>query len=162
MKRGKWIIVLCVILLLVSCKAGRGHFEDGSIHLEKVINEINEKSMEADWEFPILNETPWEATQVSQQYALDMKRINSSYVVSSVLSAQLGEISFFNAKEEVDQALKEAANGRLTALQGEWNQTLYEADEILAEAKMGRIGQYYYLIVGRDAQKVVNYIQSLT
>lgn len=160
-RRIRFVLCCMMMLMMMGCHKSIGSFQEGTIDLSSVIEQINEKSIDGDWEYPIVNQTAWDGVLIQDTYGLDMTKVQSSYVVSSIVTAQLGELAFFKTEEAYDDIVKEAGNRRISSIKETWKDTLLEGDAILDEAKMGRIGEYYYLIIGRDAQKVVNYIQSL-
>lgn len=161
MKIKQWLLVFFLCMVLGGCRQSLGHFKDGNIDLDQLIIDMNEKTKNQDWEFPYVNQSVKESDETAELYSMDMTNIEHSYRVSSILDAELGEITFFQADESQDERIKQGIEVRLTALKEEWGSLLLESENILSQSKQGRIGEYYYLIVGRDAQKVVNYMQSI-
>ena len=90
-----------------------------------------------------------------------MINIKECEVHSSLIPAQMGEIAFFHVEEKEDSMMKQAVEKHIAQLKSKWINLILEADAVLSEVKEGRIGEYYYVIVGSDAQKVVNYIQNI-
>lgn len=160
MRKKKWCLIILLLVLLCGCSHGLGHFKDGSIDLTKLVAKINQKSVAQDWSFPILNEEGQPAKTVEKNYQLDMTQLETQACYTSVLPAELGELAFFKCEPGKDAILQQGAKTRVEALRREWGELILEANPLLNAYKEGRIGQYYYVIVGSDAQKVVNYIQS--
>ena len=161
MKKKKYILLFLCFFCLCGCSHGIGDFNDGTIQLSKLSDKINQKSMNGDWQFPILDKEALSLNEVSKLYEMDMMNIKECEVHLSLIPAQLGEIAFFHVDKKEDSMMKQTAEKRIAQLKLKWKDLLLEADSILSEAKEGRIGEYYYVIVGSDAQKVVNYIQNM-
>lgn len=161
MKVIKHMMICLCFFCLCSCSKSMGHFKDGTIQLDQLIQKINEKSIKGDWSFPILNESAVSLSQVAELYEIDMTQIKDSKTHQSLLMAQIGEIAFFHVEESKDTMIKESINKRMDDMKTQWGTLLMDAETLLQDHKEGRIGEYYYVIVGSDAQKVVNYIQNI-
>lgn len=161
MKLIKHMMICLCFFCLCSCSKSMGHFKDGTMQLDQLMQNINQKSVKGDWDFPILNETQIPLTKVASLYELDMTQIKENKTYCSLLPAQLGEIAFFHVEESKDAMMKKAIEKRIQDMEKQWGALLMEAGTILQNHKEGRIGEYYYVIVGSDAQKVVNYIQDI-
>lgn len=161
MKIKKYILLFLCFFCLCGCSHGVGKFKDGTIQLSKLTDKINQKSMDGDWQFPILQKEATSLQEVSKLYELDMMHIKECEVHMALIPAQMGEIAFFHVEEKDDAMLKKAIDCHIAQLKTKWGTLLLEADSILSSVKEGRIGEYYYVIVGSDAQKVVNYIQNM-
>lgn len=161
MKSIKWFIVCLCVFCLCACSPSMGHFEDGSIELNELVRKINEKSANGEWEFPILQEKETAPNIVSTRYAIDLTQVMDGQVYEALLPAQIGEIAFFHMEEGKEALVKQAIQHRLKELKKEWGTLIYDADELINTCIEGKIGEYYYVMIGRDAQKVVNYIQDI-
>lgn len=161
MKMKKYILLFLCFFCLCGCSHGVGKFEDGTMQLSKLSDKINQKSINGDWQFPLLNKDAISLNEVSKLYEMDMINIKECEVHSSLIPAQMGEIAFFHVEEKEDSMMKQAVEKHIAQLKSKWINLILEADAVLSEVKEGRIGEYYYVIVGSDAQKVVNYIQNM-
>lgn len=99
--------------------------------------------------------------EVEALYQLDMTKIESCMVKTAAVQAQLGEIALFQVKKEHEGDVKKAIKSRKEALKKQWGAYVPEAADLLYQAKEGRIGQYYYFVLGSDSEKVVNYMQKM-
>ena len=70
-------------------------------------------------------------------------------------------IALFQVKKEHEGDVKKAIKSRKEALEKQWGAYVPEAADLLYQAKEGRIGQYYYFVLGSDSEKVVNYMQKM-
>lgn len=161
MKLIKHMMITLCFFCLCSCSKSMGHFKDGTMKLDQLIQDINQKSIQGDWSFPILNETQIPLSQVAELYGLDMTQIKNCEAHQSILPAQLGELAFFHVEESKDAMMKQVVEKHIQDMEKHWGTLLMEAEDVLHGCKEGRIGEYYYVIVGSDAQKVVNYIQNI-
>ena len=159
-KKGS-ILFLCLCFILCGCHHGIGSFDAGTLDVEQLMDRINAKSINGDWQFPIMKEEAWQVSAIQKAYALDVTKVQDAYSRSAILPAELGEITIFKATKEVDALLQQSVEKRIASLKQEWGNILYEADQVMQTVKEGRIGEYYYVIIGVDSQKVVNYIQSM-
>lgn len=131
------------------------------MQLSKLSEKINQKSINGDWQFPVVHQTAISLNEVSKQYAMDMTKIKDCEIHTALIDAQIGELAFFHVDEKDDTMMKQAVEKHIAQLKTKWGNLILEADTLLSNVKEGRIGEYYYVIVGSDAQKVVNYIQNM-
>lgn len=155
--------LLCVLMCLCLCGCGtkRGSFQDGNKNMDMVFEIINDKIMEGKFHMGLLVDTWWRKAQVEKAYHLDMTRIQECYVKGSAIESQLSEIAFFKVSKKNESYIKKAIAFRLSSLKTVWATHIKDADSIIAACKQGRIGQYYYMVLGEDSKKVVNYITSM-
>lgn len=161
MKIKKYILLFLCFFCLCGCSHGIGKFEDGTMQLSKLSERINQKSINGDWQFPVFQQTAISLNEVSKQYELDMTKVKDCEIHTALIDAQIGELAFFHIDEKDDTMMKQAVEKHITQLKTKWGNLILEADTLLSNVKEGRIGEYYYVIVGSDAQKVVNYIQNM-
>lgn len=100
MKMKKYILLFLCFFCLCGCSHGVGKFEDGTMQLSKLSDKINQKSINGDWQFPLLNKEAISLNEVSKLYEMDMINIKECEVHSSLIPAQMGEIAFFMRKKK--------------------------------------------------------------
>ena len=98
--------------------------------------------------------------KIKQLYALDDTIASKTVVYLSISSAQINEIAFFLIDDTMQETVKNAIIFRKQQLHEQWDTHIDGAKELIDQAKEGRIGQYYYFIIGIDAENMVNYISN--
>lgn len=155
--------LLCICLLvcmLTGCREKVGSFLDGDINFNVLFDRISQKKAQKDWELPLLNDQDVSLAVVEEEYQLDMTKIDECVVRRSIIPAELGEIAFFKTAESNDALLKEAVEVYKGSLKEQWKY-IKNSVEVIEKAVDGRIGEYYYFILGEDHEKVVDYMQSI-
>lgn len=159
MKKGLLIgILLC---LLCGCRENNGTFAQGDKNLSSVFSDINEQIADGAFSIALLKDNALSDREVETLYHLDMTKIDGCMVKTAAVQAQLGEIALFKVKKENEGEVKKAIKSRKEALKKQWGAYVPEAADLLYQAKEGRIGQYYYFVLGSDSEKVVNYMQKM-
>lgn len=156
----KLYLCLCCILL-TACQASHGSFEDGDKELSYVFTCIENKIQNKTLQMPLLNQQMLSGIEVEEGYALDLTKVDDYMVKTAVVEAQIGEIALFKVKDEYVDVVKEAISYRKEKLKETWGNYVKQADTIINQAQEGKIGQYYYFVVGSDSEKVVNYMKKL-
>lgn len=155
--------VLCMVILIIAlcgCHKVSGSFEKGDMDMRALMEKINQKTIRKNWEFPLMLDDTMETSRIEETYQMDMTKIEASFVSRSVVDAEMGEVAFFKCDPQYDAIIEEALQAYKQAKQTEWKY-FEEAENVVMHALQGRIGQYYYFILGEDNQKVVDYIQEL-
>ena len=149
----KLLIIGLLLCLMSGCQKNTGTFAQGDKNLSSVFADINEQIADGAFSIPLLKDTALSEREVEALYQLDMTKIESCMVKTAAVQAQLGEIALFQVKK--------AIKSRKEALKKQWGAYVPEAADLLYQAKEGRIGQYYYFVLGSDSEKVVNYMQKM-
>ena len=149
----KLLIIGLLLCLMSGCQKNTGTFAQGDKNLSSVFADINEQIADGAFSIPLLKDTALSEREVETLYQLDMTKIESCMVKTAAVQAQLGEIALFDVKK--------AIKSRKEALKKQWGAYVPEAADLLYQAKEGRIGQYYYFVLGSDSEKVVNYMQKM-
>ena len=151
----KLLIIGLLLCLMSGCQKNTGTFAQGDKNLSSVFADINEQIADGAFSIPLLKDTALSEREVEALYQLDMTKIESCMVKTAAVQAQLGEIALFQGD------VKKAIKSRKEALKKQWGAYVPEAADLLYQAKEGRIGQYYYFVLGSDSEKVVNYMQKM-
>ena len=168
----KLLIIGLLLCLMSGCQKNTGTFAQGDKNLSSVFADINEQIADGAFSIPLLKDTALSEREVEALYQLDMTKIESCMVKTAAVQAQLGEIALFQVKKEHEGDVKKAIKSRKEALEKQWGSEMCirdrqwgayvpEAADLLYQAKEGRIGQYYYFVLGSDSEKVVNYMQKM-
>lgn len=155
-------ICICCMMLLCGCGTSKGSFVEGTMNMDMLFDDLSEQINEGDWNMRPLNDIWWDKSQVEKAYHLDMTMISECYVKSSAAEAEFSEIAFFKVPKKYDADMKDAIHSRIEALEKKWGTYMMDAEAMLKSVRQGRIGKYYYMILGDDSKKVVNYIRNLT
>lgn len=156
----KWILILS-LLFIVGCQGKIGSFIDGDANLALVFDKIQKEIIDEGNSLVLWNDVPLSANEIEKLYQLDMTKVEEYFVKTAVVEAQCSEIALFKVDEEKESYVKDAISYRKDTLKNRWGITVEEASYLLDNALEGRIGAYYYFVVGSDSEKVVNYIQKM-
>ena len=156
----KKIICLWLCLFVLCACAKSGSFEDGNMDMEKVIAEINEQIADGHWKMGLLQDEALSLQEVEKQYHMDMTQIKDCRVQQALIPAQLSEVALL-AKPQADTMLKKAIQEHKEDLKQRYAGILMDGNTLIDSALQGRIGQYYYFVLGEDAKKVVHYMQEI-
>ncbi len=156
----KWILILS-LLFIVGCQGKIGSFIDGDANLALVFDKIQKEIIDEGNSLVLWNDVPLSANEIEKLYQLDMTKVEEYFVKTAVVEAQCSEIAFFKVDKEKESYVKDAISYRKDTLKNRWGITVEEASYLLDNALEGRIGAYYYFVVGSDSEKVVNYIQKM-
>lgn len=159
MKRILFICCLCLILLS-GCMTHKGSFQDGNIDMESFFVEVNKRIDDKKFHMAFLDDTPFDKGQIEKAYNLDLTKIEDCMVKSAVIPSQISEIAIFKVSKEHEQLVKDAIAYRTKELEKAWGSYNEEAKFIFYHAAQGRIGEYYYFVLGEDSEKVVNYMKN--
>lgn len=157
----KWMVSVLLVCFLMGCKADVGTFAKGDKDLSSVFADINEQIDKGTFSMALLQDTPFTKKQVEEAYQLDMTKIEDCMVKQAVIQAQGSEIAFFKVDAANEALVKKGITYRIKMWKQEWGSYMSEADRLVKQAKQGRIGQYYYFVLGSDSEKMVNYIQKM-
>lgn len=158
----KKLVMIGLLLCLVSgCRENSGTFAQGDKNLSRVFADISEQIEEGAFSIALLKDTALTDKEVEALYHLDMTKIDDCMVKTAAVQAQLGEIAIFKVEKKNEDYVKKAVDSRKEVLKKQWGSYVPEAADLLYQAKEGRIGQYYYFVLGSDSEKVVNYIQKM-
>ena len=147
----KLLIIGLLLCLMSGCQKNTGTFAQGDKNLSSVFADINEQIADGAFSIPLLKDTALSEREVEALYQLDMTKIESCMVKTAL----------FQVKKEHEGDVKKAIKSRKEALKKQWGAYVPEAADLLYQAKEGRIGQYYYFVLGSDSEKVVNYMQKM-
>lgn len=153
--------LLCLCLLLSGCGNATGSFEQGDKKLDKVFDSIEDHIADQTFAMALLQDQAMDKAQVEKNYHLDMTKIDDCMVKTSLLPAQLSEVAIFKCDKQKDAMLRKGIHYRLQQLDAAWGALVPEAKQLLHDAKQGRLGAYYYFVLGSDSKKVVNYMQKM-
>lgn len=159
MKKG-FCLWMC-LLILCGCQATHGSFADGDLDIAYVMDKINANIADGKWKMGILKDTPLSKQEIEKQYHFDMTMIEECRVQQSLIPAQLSEIAIFKAEKQADEMLAKGLLQHKEDLMKQYGAMLMDSTAILNHAMQGRIGQYYYFVLGEDAKKVVHYMQEI-
>ena len=153
----KFFLIVC--FLLGGCSTN-GSFENGINDFTQIIKYVNQQIEKQEWKFGSFQENSLTTEKIKQLYALDDTIASKTVVYLSISSAQINEIAFFLIDDTMQETVKNAIIFRKQQLHEQWDTHIDGAKELIDQAKEGRIGQYYYFIIGIDAENMVNYISN--
>lgn len=158
----KRMFTLCFICLLCisGCSHHDGSFEGGDVNMNAFFVDVNKRINDKKFNMSLLNDTPFTKSQIESEYKLDMTKVDECMVKSAVIPTQLSEIAIFKIRKDQEQYVKDAIAYRLKALEEMYGSYREEAKNIIHKAAQGRIGEYYYFVLGEDCEKVVNYMRN--
>lgn len=156
----KKIIGVLFLVILCGCSKAVGSFQEGTMDMDQLYDRISEQIVDGEWNMGMLNDAYWSKNKIEKAYDMDMTQIEDCFVKSSLIEAQFSEIAFFKVDKKYDDMIKKGIEHRLQTLHSTWGSYIEDAQEQLKKVKQGRIGKYYYMILGEDCKKVVNYIRN--
>ena len=157
----KYISIIVCLLMLVGCGQEKGSFEDGTLNMEKFYMDIMNVREDAKWRFAQLQDSNWTHKEIETKYHLDMTKVDDVVVRSSIISSD-SELAIFKVTKKNEAYVKEAIEERMQDIREMYAPYKHDVEENLQQVKQGRMGEYYYFILGEDSKKVVNYIRNQT
>lgn len=154
------VLGMLSMLLVCGCSQQKGNFHQGNLDMERIFIEINKQISTKTIDMAFLNDKALSKQEVEDKYTLDMTKIETCMVKQSFIPTQVSEIALFKVAEKDEQVVKDAIQHRLATLETTWGRYQKDVDDMQANAKQGRIGRYYYFVLGEDSEKVVNYMKS--
>lgn len=154
----KKLILVILFTMLCACSTSDGSFQKGDIQYDTLFDNINKKIQREDWDIAVLNDQALTAQDVESQFHLDMTKIDSFMIKRSLLALEPGEIAIFKVSQEYDEEIENALQQHKMDIVTE-NTFISNIEELLEQSQMGRLGEYYYFILGHDSEKVVHYMQ---
>lgn len=153
----KFFYICC--FLLVGC-SNNGSFEKGIHDFTPIIRYVNAQIDKGEWEFGLFHENSLSIEEINQQYDISLTTEDQVVVYTSISQAQISEIAFFSMDTQSEERVKQAIAYRKKQLHDRWDTYIMHAKDVIEKAQEGRIGKYYYFIVGIDAKNMVNYISN--
>ena len=152
----KMLMVMIGLLCLCVCGSSLGSFEDGTLDHTELIRRLNSASVENGWQLMMLKENA--DTGGLQRYGLRTEDVVSYGIYPAVLQAVPDEIAFFEITEDNRQHVIEKVHAYVESRQQD-TALLSSYKEVLKSYKELEIGKYYIIIIGKDAQKAVQFIE---
>lgn len=156
----KIVPLCCLCFLMISGCSQKGTFQNGKLDMEHVFIEINKQISTKKIDMAFLNDKALSKQEVENIYKLDMTKIEDCMIKQSFIPTQVCEVALFKVDEINEQVVKDAIQHRLSVLKTTWGRYYEDIDHLQASAKQGRIGKYYYFVLGEDSEKVVNYMKN--
>lgn len=155
----KKLYLLICMCLCVGCSKS-GSMQNDNLNLENAFQDIQAEILENDWKIGTLNEDAIDEEQLLQEYGISNEDVEEFMVKQAILPASCGEIAIFHVKGTDTSRVENAISNRIASLQEEM-ELLPMQRQCIEQHQTMKIGNYMILVVGVDAQNVIQYISSL-
>lgn len=139
------------------CSDTLGSFQKGTIDYRELIIEINRMSSEGAWEMELLQDESINDTMLSEQFLIRGDQLTSYAVFIPVISISPCEIAIFEGEQAI---IDEAITKHIEKLK-QTTSILSQHQVLIDQALYFQIENYHILIIGKDAQKIKTYMESL-
>ena len=153
----KKIILIWFCCILCGCSLMHGSFEKGNIDMDYLISSIQQEIEKKQWNYGILQNESLKKDEIESLYHIPAICVDEAYVYQGVIPLQFNEIAFFKINKKYEKELLDGIEKRKKDLENRYSNI--DIDDVLKQCQQGSIGEYYYFILGEDAEKVVNYIK---
>lgn len=150
--------LLLLALLCVGC-TNSGSFEEGTMNLTKLYDDVVSEIEDEHLNMGILPETSLGASSLEVSYGIKSVDIQDFVVYQSIIPADCGEIAMFHVKEDKKKIVEDGINQRIAQMKNE-HALLPDQIAIIEGYQMTQLGEYIIFVSGVDAQKVIQYISS--
>ncbi len=151
--------LLCAASLLMAVAGCTSQLSTAEVDLSKVSESVYEKVENGEIEMGMMSEN-LDATALMDLYGLDIKDLESYDVRMALINVQANEIAMFEAKEGKLDTVKKGVEKRLENLKELWSQYLPDQYELVKNSVTYENGNYYFFIVGQDAEKILELIKA--
>ncbi len=151
--------LLCAASLLMAVAGCTSQPSAAEVDLSKVSESVYEKVENGEIEMGMMSEN-LDATALMDLYGLDIKDLESYDVRMALINVQANEIAMFEAKEGKLDTVKKGVEKRLENLKELWSQYLPDQYELVKNSVTYENGNYYFFIVGQDAEKILELIKA--
>lgn len=155
MKLNKLLCAASLLMLLTACTSNPTSAE---VDLNKISETIYEKVDSGDLEMGMMSEN-LEATALKDLYDLNIDDLKSYDVRMALINVQASEVAMFEAKDGKIDAVKAGVEKRIENLKELWSQYLPDQYELVKNAQTYEHGNYYFFVVGTDAEAIINLIK---
>ncbi len=153
----RYILFLACTILMSGCSDTLGSFQKGTIDYRELIIEINRMSSEGAWEMELLQDESINDTMLSEQFLIRGDQLTSYAVFIPVISISPCEIAIFEGEQAI---IDEAITKHIEKLK-QTTSILSQHQVLIDQALYFQIENYHILIIGKDAQKIKTYMESL-
>lgn len=153
----RYILFFVCTILMSGCGDPLGSFQKGTIDYRELIIEINRMSSEGTWEMELLQDESINDTMLSEQFLIRGDQLTSYAVFIPVISISPCAIAIFEGEQTI---IDEAITKHIEKLK-QTTSVLSQHQILIDQALYFQIGNYHILIIGKDAQKIKTYMESL-
>lgn len=153
----RWFLICTSLIILCGCDSRIGSFEQGTLDMENLIQDINQESNDQTWSMSLLHDHS-ENEAYLDVYGLSEEDVESYGIFTSVIPAIPDEIAIFEVKDGHMANVKESV---IHYLEEKSNDTAYLSSykDNIRSHKVIEIGNYYIVVIGEDAQAVAQFIE---
>lgn len=156
MKLKKLLCAASLLMVVAGCTSKPSATE---VDLSKVSESVYEKVESGEIEMGMMSEN-LDASALMDLYGLDIKDLESYDVRMALINVQANEIAMFEAKEGKLDTVKKGVEKRLENLKELWSQYLPDQYELVKNSVTYENSNYYFFIVGQDAEKILELIKA--
>lgn len=156
MKLNKLLCAASLLMLLAGCTSSPSNTE---VDLTKISETIYEKVDSGELEMGMMSEN-LDATALKDLYELDINDLKSYDVRMALINVQANEVAMFEAKDGKFDTVKKGVEKRLENLKELWSQYLPDQYELVKNAQTYENGNYYFFVVGSDAEEIIEIIKA--
>lgn len=101
-----------------------------------------------------------DADTLSVLYGISADQLVDYVVRVPMMNVQATEVAFFEVKDGEMDALKAGVAARLANLDEQWKQYLPDQYEMVKNAKTYESGNYYFVVISKNADAIISLLQS--
>ncbi|MEF9961813.1 MAG: DUF4358 domain-containing protein [Erysipelotrichaceae bacterium] len=160
MKKVKILLLIGCFMLVSGCSSNTRTCDDGAIDINAVFNDVNEKINDGTYHCGLFQDQSIDASQLSQLYGInaseDLLEFNVRIPMINVSSS---EIAMFHVKNGKMDIVKQGVAKRIKDLEEQWKQYLPDQYEYVKNYKTWVCGDYYYMVIAEDSEKILDYMK---
>lgn len=155
----KFFLILCTIFMCTGCSR-MGSCERDNLNLENVLEEISDKINQGEWNIGLLQDDWLREEEVRDLYNLSLDDVEEVMVKQAIIPASCGEIAIFHLKDEDMSKVTPAIDARMEQMKEEFSALPLQI-AVVEQYQIAQNNNYVMFVIGEDAQKVIEYFNSL-
>lgn len=153
----KKTLLLCCLCLLCGCGNKIGSFEKGTLEMKKLAQKINHETSEKTWDMSLLKEDGESSTSL-QEYGLTSEDVICYAIFPSIVAVDPTRVAIFEVSDQHKAMVKEKVKAQIMNMQNDTNY-LPQYTKQITTYKEAEIGNYYIIVIGNDAARVLEFIE---
>lgn len=149
------LLVLCTCMLY-GCGNSIGSFEDGTLDMKKLVTKINNETNEGVWDMNLLKENSSDSSYL-EEFGLTSEDVINYGVFPSVIGIQPDMVAIFEVSDHMKDTIKQKIASHINTMKDD-TKYLPQYKDIITSYKEAEIGNYYIVVIGDDADQVLQFI----
>lgn len=155
----RWLCICILLVVCMGCGKSIGSFQDDSLNMEVLSNEIDNKINEGIWNIAPLQMTK-SLSEAEMIYGIEEAYCEEVLIRRSIADAACEEIVIVHVKDnhqkDIMEQLQNYLQDRLTAFEKLPNQ-----QRLVEQAEIESFGNYILFVCSKDKVNVLQYMRSL-